>query len=313
MVDGDHGEERIDDHEIEMLLASKDKAAFRRRAIIRAHAGPPVVEALRDSRPLPLFVAERLDRFRESVNPVLHTKHELHDAMFHTVVDELDLTIGGYLKPASRPEARDLLHVYGPDRDGTGERRFYRFAWLDHSDFVPAFTTSAATIVRSGRLAGTCGVYGGQWAFSVGGAGMLFIAEHGAARVSVRPYMPWLALTSFNHHVVNASVLCDIGIAIDSWLPGGTDFREERDHRVRALTRTSAEGYLLDSETSGTGIPSTGLQTSFDAVPGRRYGIYVYAWLETNGGAPSGGGPLGYSRIEIDASVPFVVAEETPL
>ena len=50
-----------------------------------------------------------------------------------------------------------------------------------------------------------------------------------------------------------------------------------------------------------------------DAVPGRRYGIYVYAWLETNGGAPRGGGPLGYSRIEIDASVPFVVAEETLL
>ncbi len=313
MVDGDRGEERIDDHEIAMLLASKDETAFRRRAIINAHAGPSVEERQHDGRPLPTFVAQRLDRFRESVSPALHAHHELHDAIFHTVVDELDMTIGGYQRPEPKPEARDLLHVYGPDRDGTGERRYYRYAWLDHSDYVPAFTTTAQAIVRSGRLAGSCGVYGGQWAFSVGGAGMLFIPEHGTASVSVRPYMPWLALTSFNHHAVNASVLCDIGIAIDSWLPGGGDFRQEHDHPVRVLTRSSAEGYLLDSETSGTGIPSSGLQLSFVAVPGRRYGIYVYAWLETNGGAPSGGGPLGYSRIELDASVPYVAAEETPL
>jgi len=312
-MDDDQPEERIDDREIEALRASMDESAFPRRAIIKAHSGPLVDEQLRDDRPLPMFVAQRLDRFREAVSPVLHMHHELHDAIFHTVVDDLDLSIGGCLRPRPRPEARDLLHVYGPDRDGTGERRYYRFAWLDHSEYVSAFATTAPTIVRSGRLAGSCGVYGGQWAFSVGGAGMLFLAEHGAARVSVRPYMPWLALTSFNHFAVNASVLCELGIAVDSWLPGGSDFRQEHDHPVRVLTRTSAEGYLHDSESSGTGIPSTGLETSFVAVPGRRYAIYVYAWLETNGGAPSSGGPLGYSRIELDASVPFVVAEESLL
>ena len=111
MVDVD---EPIDDGEIERLTASMDATAFRRRAIIRAAAGPPVEERLHDGRPMPVFVAERLDRFRESLNPVLHshgTEHPLHDAMFHTVVDDLDLTIGGYLKPEAKPEARDLLHV----------------------------------------------------------------------------------------------------------------------------------------------------------------------------------------------------------
>jgi len=313
MADDDQVEERIDDREIEALRAAMDESAFPRRSVIRAHAGPRVDEPLHDGRPLPTFVAQRLDHFREAVSPVLHMHHELHDAIFHTVVDDLDLSIGGYLRPRPQPEARDLLHVYGPDRGGTGERRYYRYSWLDHSDFVPAFTTTAQTIIRSGRLAGTCGVYGGQWAFSVGGAGMLFIAEHGAASVSVRPYMPWLALTSFNHHTVNAWVLCDIGIAVDSWKPGGADRREEVNHPVRVVQRTSAEGYLLDSETSGTGVPSTDLQTTFVAVPGRRYGIYVYAWLEANGGASSSSGPLGYTRLEIDASVPFVVAEETLL
>ncbi len=312
MVDVD---EPIDDGEIERLTASMDAAAFRRRAIIRAAAGPPVEERLHDGRPMPVFVAERLDRFRESLNPVLHshgTEHPLHDAMFHTVVDDLDLTIGGYLKPEAKPEARDLLHVYGPDRGSTGERRYYRWAWLDHSDHVPAFSTTASTIVRSGRLAGGCGVYGGQWAFSVGGAGMLFTPEHGASRVSVRPYMPWLALTSFNRASVAASVVCLLGILIESWRPGQAAV-QERDHFVTVVARSSAEGYLLDSETSGTGVSATGLQTDFIAVPGRRYGIYVYAWLETNGGTGGGSGPLGYSRIEIDASVPFVVAEETLL
>lgn len=312
MVDDDPTEEHIDDREIELLTASMDESAFRRRAIIRAAAGPPVGEQERDGRPLPIFVAERLDRFRESLNPVLHTRHELHDALFHTVVDELDLTIGGYLKPEPKPEARDLLHVYGPDRNGTGERRYYRWGWLDHSEHVPAFSTTAPTIVRSGRLAGGCGVYGGQWAFSVGGAGMLFVPEHGAARVSVRPYMPWLALTSFNRYAVGASVVCLLGILIQSWRPGQAVV-QERDHFVTVVARSSAEGYLLDNETSGTEASSTGLQTDFVAVPGRRYGIYVYAWLETNGGAAGGSGPLAYSRIELDASVPFVVAEETLL
>lgn len=312
MADDDRGEEHLDDRAIEMLTASMDETAFRRRAIIRAAAGPPVEEQARDGRPVPIFVAERLDRFRESLNPVLHAGHALHDAVFHTVVDELDLTIGGHLKPEAKPEARDLLHVYGPDRDGTGERRYYRWAWLDHSDHVPAFSTTAPTIIRSGRLAGSCGVYGGQWAFSVGGAGMLFVPEHGAARVAVRPYMPWLALTSFNHYAVGASVVCFLGILIESWRPGQAVV-QERDHFMPVVARSSTEGYLLDSETSGTEASSTGLQTDFVAVPGRRYGIYVYAWLETNGGAAGAGGPLAYSRIEIDASVPFVVAEETLL
>ncbi|WP_347755423.1 hypothetical protein [Agrococcus sp. ProA11] len=212
MSTSDPASPRIDDDELEQLLASMDRTAMPRRAGIRSAAGPPVDEQLHDGRTVPLHVAEHLDRFRDRVNPALRL--DLHAVIVHSVVDGLDLTIGGWLRPKPPPEARDLLHVYGPDREGTGERRFYRFAWLDHSQYGSPFTTAGPAIIRSGRLGGACGVYWGQWAFSVGGAGMLFVAEHGPARVSVRPHIPWLALTSFNRYTIGASVRCSLGILV---------------------------------------------------------------------------------------------------
>lgn len=316
MVDDDRAEQEADQRaeaaDLELLLASMQQTVLRRRALISAAPGPRVEDRLQDGRPMPLHVAEQLDLFRESVNPVMRLG--LHDLVLHKVSDGLDLTIGGLVRPQPAPEGRDLLHVYGPDRDGTGERRYYRFAWLDHSDYASPFSTGSSAIVRSGRLSGACGVYWGQWAFTVGGAGMLFIPEHGAARVSVRPYIPWLALTSFNRFTIDAAVRCDLGIIVESWKPGdATSFFQERDHAVTVVHRSSTEGHLLDSETSGTGGPGAGVSTDFVAVPGRRYAIYVYAWLEVSGGRTGGNGPIGYSRIELDASVPFVVAEETLL
>lgn len=143
---------------------------------------------------------------------------------------------------------------------------------------------------------------------------MLFTAEFGPSRVSVRPYIPWLALTSFNHYTIGASVRCALGILVESWKPGvDGSFFQERDHWVDVVLRSSAEGYLLDSGTSGTAGVGSGVTTDFVAVPGRRYAIYVYAWLEVDGGRVGGDGPIGYSRIELDASVPFVVVEETLL
>lgn len=310
MIDDDRAAGRIDDREIEMLLASMARSALPRRGLIASTSGPDVEERLHDGRPMPDFVASELDHFRERVNPALHL--ELHDAVFHKVTAELDMTIGGYLDELAKPEPRDLLHVYGPDRDSTGEQRYYRFAWVDHSQFGTV-TTPAPVIVRSGRLAASCGVYGGQSAFSLAGAGMLFTAEHGIARVAVRPYLPWVALTSFNHFAVGASVRCRLGILVQSWAPGDSVAVEERKPTITVLSRSSAEGYLLDAESSGTGGAMEGLTTDFVAVPGRNYAIYVFAWLEATGGATSSSGPLAYSRIEVDASVPFVVAEETLL
>jgi len=310
MADGGEREDHIGDDEIEMLVGSLGRTALRRRAIIAAASGPAVEEQLLDDRPVPDAVAERLDRFRQTLVPLTHL--DLRGAVMHKVSDGLDLTMSGWFEAMARPEPRDLLHVYGPDRDATGEQRYYRWAWLDHSTYASAFSTTGPAIVRSGRLAGSCGVYWGQWAFSVGGAGMLFSAKHGASRVSVRPYVPWVALTSFNHYSIGASVVCHLGILVESWRPGDAQTQQERDHFITVVQRTSAEGYLFDSETSGTAVSSEGLVTDFVAVPGRRYAIYVYAWLETNGGAV-GSGPLGYARIELDASVPFVVAQETLL
>ncbi|WP_405218867.1 hypothetical protein [Agrococcus sp. Ld7] len=312
MHTSDPSTDRTDDAEIERLLASMGRTAFLRRAVIRSAAGPPVDEQLHDGRTVPLHVAEHLDRFRDRVNPALRL--DLHDIRMHSVVDGLDLTIGGLLQPEPPPEPRDLLHVYGPDRDTTGERQYYRFSWLDHSQYGSAFTTSGPAIIRSGRLAGACGVYWGQWAYSLGGAGMLFTAEFGPSRVFVRPHIPWLALTSFNHATIGATVRCSLGILVQSWKPGAADSAfQERDHWVDVVLRSSAEGYLFDSGTSGTAGVSSGVTCEFVAVPGRRYAIYVYAWLEVDGGRVGGEGPIGYSRIELDASVPFVVVEEVLL
>lgn len=311
MAEDDQLEVRIDEDELEMLRASMAATAFRRRAIIRAASGPEVDEQQHEGRPVPDHVAEQLDLFRQRAAPVVRL--QLRDATLHTITDGLDMTIGGVFAPKPRPEPRDLLHVYDADRARTGEQRYYRYAWLDHSIHASPFSTPAPVIVRSGRLAGTCGVYGGQWGFSVGGAGMLFTADHGPARVDVRPYLPWLALTSFNHYAVDAAVRCDLGILIESWRPGDTHTQQERDHWITVLARNSGEGHLYDAPTSGTGTPTTHLRTDFVAVPGRRYAIYVYAWLETSGGRTVADGPLPYSRIELDASIPFVVAEETLL
>ena len=57
--------------------------------------------------------------------------------------------------------------------------------------------------------------------------------------------------------------------------------QQERDHWITAYAHQTTQ-LLRDVPESGTATVSDGLATDFVAVPGRRYAIYVYAWLEAS-------------------------------
>jgi hypothetical protein len=55
---------------------------------------------------------------------------------------------------------------------------------------------------------------------------------------------------------------------------------------------------------------SDNLTREFTALVGRKYAIFVYAYLEASAGPQQKKNELRFVTIDIDATVPFVVVEE---
>lgn len=307
--DGIDEDERDRERDREVMLG-----AVRSRMRERAPAGDAEVPdpGWRTDAGTPIgdFVGERMERFREGMAPLV--ARDARSALLHTVTDQIAITGAGWFEHLDAPPPRDLLHVYGPDASGTGGESSYRYAWTDVTVGGGSILSTPTQIEQQGWLAGSSYAYSGQAAFAVAGAGMRFIARNGAARVAVRPYLPWQTTASFTGtEATRAAVLCQLGILVESWRPGDTTTVQERDHFITVFAQDTTQ-YLTGVPAGGTATVSDGLVTDFVAVPGRRYGIYVYAWLETSA-APAGRGELRFCRIDVDARVPFVVAEETLL
>ena len=307
----------LDNHEIEHVIEAVGRRLRERRGAPAARGGPDPDWTNSAGRPIASVAHEHVTRFHDSMAGL--PLRDFHGAVLQKVTDGVLVTGVQHVSPKAPPQPRDLLHVYGPDRDNTRARRYYRFAWTDATVGGGMIVAKQPQIIGQGLLQASAYAYSGQSVFAVTGAGMLFTPEHGAARVSVRPYLPWRTTASFTHstwdeepEATRASVSCLLGIVVDSWRPGATTVQQERDHWITAYAHQTTQ-LLRDVPESGTATVSDGLATDFVAVPGRRYAIYVYAWLEAAASPQVHKNQSRFCTIDVDASVPFLVAKETLL
>lgn len=307
----------LDNHDIEHVIETIGRRLRERHGTPAAHSVRDPDWTAEDGRPIASVVREHVERFRDSMSGL--PLRDFHGSVLQRVTDGVLVTGVEHIGFRPPPEPRDLLHVYGPDRDGTRARRSYRFAWTDGSVGGSIVYAKAPQIIGQGLLQANAYAYSGQAAFAVTGAGMLFVPEHGAARVSVRPYLPWRTTASFTHsrwdeepEATSASVSCLLGILVESWRPGDAVVAQEQDAWITAYAHSTTD-WLRDVPSGGTATVGDGLATDFVAVPGRRYAIYVYAWLEASASPQVHKNQSRFCTIDVDASAPFVVAQETLL
>ncbi|MCR8670530.1 hypothetical protein [Agrococcus sp. HG114] len=307
----------LDNRDIEHVIEAIGERLRHRRGAPAAHATPDPRWTLDDGRPIASAVRQRVDEFRETMRGL--PLHDFGGSVLQRAVRTSVLTGAKHFELHRPPEPRDMRHVYGPDRDSLRERRYYRFAWTDATTGGGTVFAGHPQIVGQGLLQASAWAYSGQASFAVTGAGTLFVPEHGAARVAVRPYVPWSTTASFTHstwdedpEATPASVACLLGILVESWHPGDALVQQEQDAYITAFAQ-STDRFLKGVPAAGTATIGSGLATSFVAVPGRRYAIYVYAWLEASVAPQVHRNQQRFCTIDVDASVPFVVAEETLL
>jgi hypothetical protein len=262
-------------------------------------SGQPIAEHVRD----------QMYGFQKDVDAV-QLQH-LHGGTFQKFGPTTMLTIGQarQLEPFV-PKARDLFHVYGPDRDNIKDwQRYYRYAWKDKGPNGIIYSNDTQ-IIREGKLACNSYSYSGQNSFAVVGAGMFFIPQFGNAKVNIRPYVQWMTSTSFTgNDRAPASALALLGIYVESWALNGGAYNVDRDHWIPVWSQNT-QSYMTNVTAGGAATVGDGLATEVFAVTQRKYHIFVYAWLETSAGPQQQKNEVRFVTIDIDANVPYVVVEE---
>jgi hypothetical protein len=203
--------------------------------------------------------------------------------------------------------------VYGPDRDNLRDwRRYYRYAWKDEGPNAIVYSDDP-TIIRQGKPSGNCYSYTAQNSYLLIGVGMLYRPEWGDAQVSIRPYVQWQTTASFTgNDPAPASVAASLGIYVESWKATGGGHNVDSDIMIPAWSQTT-QSKLTSITNGGAATVTDGFATDIFAVTQRKYGIFVYAYLETSAGPQQRRNEVRFATIDIDVTVPFVVVEEKPV
>ena len=299
----------IDERDVTAAVESLNSASFKGRFIRtdcniadpewKAPSGQPLYEHVRD----------QMDRFRKDVDPV--RLHHLHSGVFQRFDSGTLLTVGNHnLFEPIVPAARDLLHVYGPDRDNIKDwKRYYRYAWTDKGTNAIIYS-SETQIIQEGKLACNSYAYSGQSSYALVGAGLLFRPQFGDAKVSIRPYVQWLTSASFTgNDSASASAAAYLGIYVESWPQSGGGHFVDRDLWIPVWSQNT-QSYKTNMTAGGAATVGDGLTTEILAVTQRKYAIFVYAYLETSAGPQQQKNELRFVTLDIDATVPFIVIEE---
>jgi len=254
-------------------------------------------------------VRDQMDGFRKDVDAV--RLHHFHGGVFHRFDSGMLLTVAHHhLFEPVVPTARDLFHVYGPDRDNIKDwKRYYRYAWKDKGPNA-IIHSSDTQIIQEGKLACNSYSYSGQSSYALVGAGMLFIPQFGDAKVSIRPYVQWLTSASFTgNDRAPASAAAYLGIYVESWARSGGLHNVDHDHWIPVWSQNT-QSYLTNATAGGSATVGDGLTADILAVTQRKYAIFVYTYLETSAGPQQQRNELRFVTIDIDATVPYVVVEE---
>ncbi len=301
--------EVFDEHDVAAAKKSLTSVLFRKRFIrTDCNVTDPKWKAA-DGHSIDEQVRNKMKLFRKDVETA--GLNQFHGGVFQKTDASTMLTIAHHqLFEPVFPTARDLLHVYGADRDNIKDwKRYYRYAWKDKGPNGIIYSTDAQ-IIREGKLACNSYAYSGQSSYALVGAGILFSPQFGDAIISIRPYVQWLSSASFTgNDNAPASATANLGIFIESWPKSGGSHFVDRDLWIPVWSQNT-QSYMRNITAGGAANVSDGLTTDILAVTQRKYAIFVYAWLETSAGPQQQKNEQRFVTLDIDATIPYVVVEE---
>jgi len=299
----------FNERDVAAAYESLNSASFKDRFIrTECNVADPVWK-LPDGQPINEHVRNQMKRFRKEVETV--GLNQFHGGVFQKFDSGTILTIAHHrLFEPVVPAPRDLLHVYGPDRDNIQDwKRYYRYAWKDKGPNGIIYSTDAQ-IIREGKLACNSYAYSGQSSYALVGAGMFFRPMFGDAKVNIRPYVQWLTNASFTGtESTQASAIASLGIYVESWQLNGSGHFVDRDFWIPVWSQNT-QNYMKNATAGGAATASDGLTLEILAVAQRKYAIFVYAYLETSAAPQQQKNELRFVTLDIDATIPYVAVEE---
>jgi len=299
----------VNERDVATAIESLKSGSFKSR-FVRTDCNTPDPEwKSPDGQPIKDYVGDKLSRFRKEVDAL--KVRNLHGGVLYKIDSATIQTVAHHhLFDVTAPTPRDLFHVYGPDRDSTGDwSKYYRFAWKDKGPNGIIFSTDAQ-IIKEGKLGCNSYAYSGQSSFALVGAGIFFIPYYGNAKISIRPYVQWLTSASFTGtESAPASAAAFLGIFVESWARTGGNYSQDVDQFIPVWSQNT-QNYITGATAAGAASVGDGLAVEMTAATNRKYSIYVYAYLETSAAPPQAKNELRFTTIDIDATVPYVVVEE---
>lgn len=118
------------------------------------------------------------------------------------------------------------------------------------------------------------------------------------------------AVEFLNSASLTISSAAYLGIYVESWMRSGGAHYVDRDHWIPVWSQNT-QSYMRNVPAGGAANVGDGLTTDIFAVTQRKYAIFVYAYLETSAGPQQQRNEVRFVTIDIDATVPYVVVEET--
>lgn len=302
----------FDERDLKYVLKSMEKASFRDRFIRTDLNAPDPDWTVHNGKTIGEHVQKQVKRFKRVVDNV--KLNQFHGSVFQKYDDNTLITLGhNRIFDSVVPSPRDLLHVYGPDRDNIKDwKSYYRYAWKQKGPNGIIFSTDDQ-IIREGKLACNSYAYSGQGSYAIVGAGMFFRPLNGDAKISVRPYVQWSTSASFTGtESTSAQATANLGIYIESWQLNGGGYFVDKDLWIPVWSQNT-QNYLTNTMAGGAATVSDGLSAEILTNTQRKYAIYVYVYLETSAAAQQGKNELRFVTLDIDALVPYVAVEETLL
>jgi len=302
----------FDERDVEYVSKSMERASFRDRFIQTSRNAPDPEWNVHNGKPMGEYIRKQLSRFRKTTDNL--KLNQFHGDVFQKYDAKTLYTIAHHrLGDVVAPSARDLLHVYGPDRDNLRDwKSYYRYAWKEKGPNAIIYSTDEQ-IIREGKLMCNSYAYSGQGSYAIAGAGMFFRPLFGDAKISIRPYVQWSTSASFTGtESTSALARANLGIYIESWQLSGGGYFVDKDYWIPVWSQNT-QGYMVHNMDGGVTTVGEGLSAEILTNTNRKYAIYVYAYLETSADPQQGKNELRFVTLDIDAHVPFVVVEETLL
>jgi hypothetical protein len=210
--------------------------------------------------------------------------------------------------------ARELLHVYGADRTGSGGSDFYALEWRHIDPFAGTGSFSRADR-RTGELVASHYTTSG-WLRAYAGIGIRITPKSGVGLLSVRPYVNWSGNDLLQHRVFDPQLNEQrwavgagwIGIIVQSQLLSGGDFRTDWLDWKSAWSRAELNPQSA-SDHDGTASSSTGLVAEDLSVTSNRQYI-VWVVCRASVFADPGFAVATRASASIRCHVPFIVVQE---